>query len=211
MLYAMFGELDPNGHYDQSDHHLNNFNITHESEVWVLNLTIDPKNRFWAKIVGNGGPMKYPSGLVQPAGGTSTFDRQRAYYAGGYESYGTTSDISDIATKIKIPGLIRFDFGTKQFTNSTDNEDCFQSLPPGPLFEVPFGRNGTLISFSGQSPSNLTAGEEAVGFGSVLICDKTTNKTYRQATTGDVPSPGLNPTNFASFFAFDEKNKTSEM
>jgi hypothetical protein len=207
----MFGELSADGNMDKSDPHPNAFYQNREPEVWMLGMAPDPKSRFWTKIIGRDATIKFPSDLRQPTGGTYAVNRQRLRYAGGHESHWTAADISNVTAEVKIPGTVEFELATRQFTNSTDNGNCFQSNPPGVLFDAPFGPLGTLVSIADRSPSQNTANDKVAGFSTILICDETTKRTYQQSTTGDVPPPGLSPDDFTSFLAIDGSRKTAEM
>jgi hypothetical protein len=144
--------------------------------------------------------------IANPVGGTYTYDEKYAYYAGGHftqlQNYDGTHWKSSI---VKNTGLTRFDFAKKQLTNYANDVDLF-----GPIFNVPFGESGTLISFEGSKPKHA---EHRAIWSNVTIFDKETNTYYHQSTTGEVPNLGSSVAlnDFAFFSGIDEKYGTFEL
>jgi hypothetical protein len=217
-LYSFGGLLSADGHI--KDTQANYFYEDRLASIWSLSLAKSRMARTWWKIAGKNAALNMPPNFQQPACGAYTYDSKHAYYTGGYISHWTTFDIINISTHLNVPGMLVFDFATKQLTNSTNDGDYFASRSSSPnekyskagaMFNAPFGPHGIVVSFGGRMFTNTTDNKQGAGWSNVWIFDQTTNKSYYQPTTGDVPSAGLEPDRLAFFYATDEKLKTFDM
>jgi hypothetical protein len=203
MVYAMFGELSP----DESSNKERSL-----SDLWALNLKAPAQSRDWIQVSGIS-PTELKSSFwfdTDSVGGGNTYGREGAYFVGGTptnmqndeETYLTTPDVN-------VSGLLRFDFASKQF--SSVEVDGAGGLV-GPLFEVPFGPNGTLISLGGSRSRNAMNDEHGATWNDTWIFNIATNTSYRQSTTGDVPNESSSAfRDHAVFSAIDKKHHTFEM
>lgn len=216
-VYVWGGQLSADGH--TKDTQYNPFYNDRLPEVWALSVKPDASGS-WVKVVGKNAPTPMPENFQQLACGAYAYDNEGGYYIGGQISHWTTLEISNFTQYFGVPGLVKFDFDTKQITNTTNDGQFFASRNtglkepheiPGPLLNIPFGPNGTLVSIGGRQYPNATDDDFGSGWSNLWIYDKQKNRSYHQPITGDPPRLGLEPDKLAFFSAFDEKNKTFEM
>ncbi|CAN9204903.1 unnamed protein product [Alternaria alternata] len=218
-IYSFGGQLSANGQV--KDTQPNSFYDDRLPEIWALPLANPKAPRSWSKVVGKNAAKPMPPDFQQLACGAYAYDLDKAYYAGGFISYWTTFQISNITQNFGVPGLVEFDFSTKHLTNSTNDGQFFASrftgvkearYRPGPIFNIPFGpQEGVLLSFGGLTFPNATDNEYGAGWSNLWIYDKGKKVSYHQSTTGDVPELGINPETLTFWSETDEKNETFEM
>jgi hypothetical protein len=218
-VYALGGKLSADGRV--KDTQANSFYEDRLPEIWALPQSNSKSSRSWLKLLGKNAAKPMPPNFQQIACGAYSYDGQRAYYMGGLISHWTTFGISNFTQDFGVAGLVSFEFDSKELTNSTNDGQFFASrftglnekpFKPGPMFNIPFGPDGTLVSFGGLAYPKATEVEYGAGWSNLWIFDKRKNTSYNQPLKGDIP-PGLgaDPGTFAFFMAIDEANETVEM
>jgi hypothetical protein len=181
----------------------------HSLSYWTLDIQepSDNESLGWVQtIIPLDGPNTTSLIIADPVGGTYTYDGQCAYYIGGYVTQFENDDGTHWNSSIvKNTGLLRFDLINKQLTNYTNDVDFL-----GPIFNVPFGQSGSLISLGGST--SLYA-EHGPMWSNITIFDKATNRSYHQFTTGEIPDLGSSVTlsEYTFFSGIDEKHGTFEL
>ena len=158
---------------------------------WLSGLPPFPQLSLW-KITpdGAGGgsytqvipPGKTPwSTLIRPSQASQAFGPDEAYILGG----------NDQNQGAVLPGVIRLDMNTLQFTNISapwDKSpwDSSSGVQKGNMIYIPsFGPDGMYIAMGGYTSSNTSG---LISFESVYVFDPSNQIWYNQTTTGSWPS-----------------------
>lgn len=217
-VYSFGGEISADG--NMKDSRATSFYTDKQPYMWAMDFANDAASRYWTKVVGKNTGNDMAPQFQQPAGGVSTYDKQRAYYAGGQISYWSTLNMSDKSARFTPSGMLTFDFETQHLDNTTNDGDFLASnftgsagsyLLPGPMIVPPFGGRTIITSFGGLVGPNATENQHGAGWSNVWIFDTAKNASYYQPTTGAVPSSSLDPTKFTFFYAQDNELETFEM
>ena len=119
----------------------------------------------------------------------------------GAENFQTSPRARDATEEIPVPGLVKFDFATKSFTNSSFGLPNAKGLVvAGQMNYIPsFGPNGLFLAMGGE---NQTSKNDNMAFDEIWIYDEMSDSWYNQMTSGNVPIPrrefctaGVNSTN----------------
>ena len=152
----------------------------HGSGTWHINSTVSQP------------PFSTLHGLTRPFGGASTTSEKSAFYLGGYVSSHSSSVTEYLTSFIPTPGMLTYDFGDRVWQNITDTGIVSSSgtFQWGGMEYVPFGPNGLLAIFGGETSSLLvyTPGQNERSMSNITLFDPVTKNWYQQAATGD-PMP----------------------
>lgn len=183
----------------------------------------------WFTILGNDTTPPFPSSITGSSNGAYCFDKNTGFYLGGSISFWSSLKVNNYSSGlINTPGIVRFDFGTQRLVNSTDDGGYFASrypslnessfFAPGRLIDVPFGPNGTLISFGGGGEPEGSGNHLGSGWKNIFILSKATNDSYVQTTAGEVPPTDLSReiderarSDYCFFYGLDDQLQTFDM
>ncbi|KAH7114323.1 hypothetical protein B0J11DRAFT_511060 [Dendryphion nanum] len=182
----------------------------------------------WTTVLGHNTSPAFPVDINRATIGISASDHIGAYYLGAENSFTSTASTERYRIRLNnIPGIIRFNFETLRLSNSTNDGGHFASqysepnttyYAPGAMFNAPFGPNGILIFVGGVTAPKLSNDHFGSGWENVFILDKSSNTSYYQQTTGDIPplDPNISGPSIAQlkttfFSAIDKKGQTFEI
>ena len=111
------------------------------------------------------------------------------YGIGGVASRWTTPSLG---VDQVVPGMIKFNMDTREWTNITGTESPVATLTAGRAQYLPsFGPQGLIMVMGGHAPRAdvaPTIGNSRLNdFGTLTFFDPVTLKTYTQTATGDLP------------------------
>ncbi|KAL8958423.1 MAG: hypothetical protein Q9183_005839, partial [Haloplaca sp. 2 TL-2023] len=118
----------------------------------------------------------------------------------GAENHQTSLRTWNATKDIPVPGLVKFDFETKTFTNSSfELPTATGPVAGGQMNYIPsFGPNGLFLAMGGANQTN----NDNLVFDVVWIYNELSDSWYNQTTSGNVPIPrrdfctaGVNSTN----------------
>ena len=160
--------------------------------VWRLQL--DGKGGgTWTQNTTSHDPP-FAQGLTRPFGGASTFTSNTGFYLGGYSSDHSSPATQDLQNFISTPGIVSYNFEDHTWANTTTG---LTSLSPtgsfqwGGLEPIPFGPNGLLAIFGGETSNSdgvYYPGAHERPMDTVTLLDPITKIWYQQNLTGDIPS-----------------------
>lgn len=117
-------------------------------------------------------------------------DEEAAYMLGGV-STGDSSPETAGQPYMALPGMIKYNFTSKEFSNNSASEYYdWGTAVRGQMVYVPtYGEKGIFIPIGGDiTPVGpYTPGSEKVDFNNITIFDPATNKWYSQRTSGVAP------------------------
>ena len=160
--------------------------------VWRLDLDGKGSGNWVQNTTSQSAP--FSKGITRPSGGASTYSKDAAYYVGGYQNARTSPQTGMLTADIPTPGLISYNFTTNAWTNSTQGTE---NLTPNGSFEfgaiesVPFGPNGLLVMFGGET-SNSTSyvtGNQVRAMNQITLMDPVTGHWYQQNTSVTTATP----------------------
>ena len=160
--------------------------------VWRLALHGKGGGTWQQNTTSQNAPFSH--GITRPSGGAGTFSQDSAFYVGGYENSRTSPQTQSIGADVPIPGLVSYNFTTRAWSNSsqgTNNISPTGSFEFGAIQPVPFGPNGLLAMFGGETSnsSSYAAGEER-SMDMITLVDPVTNQWYQQNTSGSAAPLG---------------------
>ncbi|RPA84992.1 hypothetical protein BJ508DRAFT_323179 [Ascobolus immersus RN42] len=121
--------------------------------------------------------LPLPDPYRRHLGGSTQNDRFGFYYKGGANPTTTPS----LTTQLFPSDLLIFDFTTRTFTSRPGDPDATKEVTQNVLSYLPFGQNGTLLSFGG------------VGFNGLITLDKASLYDLASETWYTVPLAGERP------------------
>lgn len=159
--------------------------------VWKLQLN-GGGGGTWSQNTTYGSPP-FTQGITRPFGGTSTFTNSTGFYLGGYSSSHSSPQTQNQNDFVPLPGLVEYNFDSRTWTNSTAGTTTLSesgSFEWGGLEYVPFGPNGLLVIWGGETANNTIyfPGVESRLMNTVTLLDPVTKEWYTQAIPGTVPS-----------------------
>ena len=136
--------------------------------------------------------LLFSTSMTRPFHGAMTVNNDSAFYLGGYLSKDSSPETRDLNGFVPIPGLVEFEFSNGSWSNDTDTRQLTLSgtFMWGALEAVPFGPNGLLVMFGGDTSSRTSyaPGFNPTSMSQVSLHDPVTKKWYKQATSGQIPS-----------------------
>lgn len=160
--------------------------------VWRLDLDGQGSGTWSQNATAQSAPFSH--GITRPSGGGGTFSKNAAYYVGGYENSRTSPQSQGLGANVPLPGVVSYNFTTRSWSNSSqgiNNLSPTGSFEFGAIQPVPFGPNGLLAMFGGET-SNSSAyapGDERT-MSMITLLDPVTNQWYQQNTSGSAAPLG---------------------
>lgn len=166
----------------------------HQLDLSVWRLDLDGKGGGTWSQNSTAQSAPFSHGITRPAGGASTFTQNSAFYVGGYENSRTSPQSQMLGADVPMPGLVAYNFTTHTWSNSSQgitNISSTGSFEFGAIEAVPFGPNGLLAMFGGESSNSsiYSAGEERL-MNMITLVDPVTNQWYQQNTSGSAAPLG---------------------
>lgn len=170
-----------------------------EESIWRFQLD-DSGSGNWFPVLGPTATKAFPAGLKGQIAGATAAGNGKAYYLGGLLWHPSSPEVN-YSTVHNILGLIEFDFGTTNLTNSTDDGEYFASTwtddadygirQAGHMTYVPsFGSNGVFVIAGGQLLHNISGNiiTDDSAWSTVTVLDPVSDSWHNQSTTGDIPT-----------------------
>lgn len=153
------------------------------------------------------GSLPFTQGITRPFGGASTFTKSTGFYLGGYSSSHSSPQTQNLNNFVPLPGLVECNFNDWTWSNSSAGITALSqtgSFEWGGLEYVPFGPNGLLVMWGGETSNNSIyfPGVESRPMNTVTLLDPVTKQWYIQNVTGTAPSPR---NRFCSIIATDPR------
>lgn len=128
--------------------------------------------------------------MTRPYQGSMAQDDGAAYILGGVSTADTSHETRG-QPYITLPGLIKYNFTTAEFTNSTATDyHGAGTAARGQMLYVPtYGEKGLYIPLGGDAPrpGKYSPGSSMVGFRNIMMYDPATDRWHSQTTTGAEP------------------------
>ena len=142
----------------------------------------------WSEVYDSRAPAF--AAMTRPYQGSMAQDDEAAYILGGVSTTDTSHETRG-QPSITLPGLIKYNFTTAEFTNSTATDyHSAGTAARGQMVYVPtYGERGLFIPLGGDAPrpGKYAPGTAMVDFRNIMMYDPATDRWHSQTTTGAEP------------------------
>ncbi|KAL8871456.1 MAG: hypothetical protein Q9174_002715 [Haloplaca sp. 1 TL-2023] len=153
--------------------------------LWSFKLDAFGGGGTWSEVIPADDPIW--DNLTRTYRGSIASGARTALVLSGAENFQTSRRTRNATKEIPVPGLVKFDFATQKFTNSTSGLAAATGpVAGGQMNYVPsFGPGGLFLAMGGANQTN----NENLAFDKVWIYDEISDSWYNQTTSGDQPIP----------------------